>query len=249
MSLSTNSRVGSPIIIDLTVMNKKCSFCAENTHVITQCYELRRFEDLLLAKWRDNIQTPELFMQWVRETYATKMVPYTRRIYARNQQKTGRFDEFSCMASIVNRMNILNLGPLISDNIRRFELLQQEQLLEDIEHDQRIAAENESFQMASNSNVGAAGSKRKVVLIMDEGVNKSEYGVLHQCSICQDSFKRKKMIRLNCNHLFCGPCGTQLRYNFSNCALCRDPITESYVIALKKPKPAEENENEKEKEK
>lgn len=235
--MSLSSRVGSPIIIDLTLMNKKCSFCAENTHVITQCYELRRFEDLLLAKWRDNIQTPELFMQWVREMHANKMVPYTRRIYAWNQQKTGRFDEFSCMASIVNRMNILNLGPLISDNIRRVELIQQQQLLEDIEEDQRLAAEDESFQMASNSTSSSgAGSKRKIVLILDEGVPVNERAVHHECSICQDSFKRKKMIRLNCNHLFCGPCGTQLRSNFSNCALCRTPITESYVIAVKKAK-------------
>lgn len=243
MSLVNTSRVSSPIIIDLTIRNQKCSFCAENTHVITQCYELRRFEDLLLAKWRDNIQTPDLFMQWVRETHVTKMVPYTRRIYAWNQQKTGRFDEFSCMAAIVNRMNILNLGPLISDNIRRFELVQQQQLLDDIEEDQRLAAENESFQMASNSNSSSsAGNKRKIVLILDEGVNKSEHDMQHECIICQETFKRKKMIRLNCNHLFCGPCGTKLRANFSICALCREPITESFVIALKKFKPAEENE-------
>lgn len=237
MSSPSPSRTASPIIIDLTIRNQKCSFCAENTHVITQCYELRRFEDLLLAKWRDNIQTPEVFMQWVRETHVTKMVPYTRRIYVWNQQKTGRFDEFSCMAAIVNRMNILNLGPLISDNIRRYELVQQQQLIDDIEEEQRIAAENESFQMASSSSSSSAlGNKRKIVFILDEGVDKSDFETKHDCVICQESFKRKKMIRLNCSHLFCGPCGTKLRSDFSNCALCREPITESYVIALKKNK-------------
>ena len=113
-------------------------------------------------------------MQWVRDTHVTKMVPYTRRIYVWNQQKSGRFDEFSCMSAIVNRMNILNLGPLISDNIRRFELVQQQQLLDDIEEEQRIAAENESFQMASSSSSSSAlGNKRKIVLILDEGVNKA----------------------------------------------------------------------------
>jgi hypothetical protein len=144
------------------------------------------------------------------------------------------------MSAIVNRMNILNLGPLISDNIRRFELVQQQQLLDDIEEEQRISAENESFQMASNSSSSssAAGNKRKIVLIMDEGVAKSEHDKEHECVICQESFKRKKMIRLNCSHLFCGPCGTKLRSDFSNCALCREPITESFVIAVKKPKPA-----------
>jgi hypothetical protein len=244
--MSMSSRAASPIVIDLTIRNQKCSFCAENTHVITQCFELRRFEDLLLAKWRDNIQTPEVFMQWVRETHVTKMVPYTRRIYVWNQQKTGRFDEFSCMAAIVNRMNILNLGPLISDNIRRFELTQQQQLLDDIEEDQRIAAENESFQMASGSSSSSAlGNKRKMVFILDDGVDQSEHNIEHECVICQDSFKRKKMIRLNCRHLFCGPCGTKLRSDFSNCALCREPITESFVIALKKSKAVEEKEIEK----
>ena len=85
------------IVIDLTTTEvRNCSFCALPNHNISSCQELVRFENMLLEKWRENVTSPHVFIEWLRENYGDKMVPYTRRIYTLNYQKTYRYDEFSC---------------------------------------------------------------------------------------------------------------------------------------------------------
>jgi hypothetical protein len=224
-------QTGLTMVIDMTGHTRcKCSFCGIANHNITQCAELTRFENQLLEKWRENLNTPDVFVDWVYNSFESKMVPYTRRIYALNQQKTCRFDEFACLNAICNRMNSLHLSSFIEASIQRNELLQQEQLLEELEAEQLQSVANQSFlEDQSNSTVN---KKRKVLLIYDDEAHASRDCTERDCGICLDSFPRKHMVSLNCGHLFCTPCGVKLRQEISSCASCRLPITETTVSSL-----------------
>ena len=65
--------------------------------------------------------------------------------------------------------------------------------------------------------------------LVSEDIKDSE-----ECAICYESKTNKKMIKLNCNHEFCGPCIIQTMNNTSQykqpcCAFCREIMT-SFVI-------------------
>ena len=220
------------IVIDLTISRGKCGFCSVNGHNITQCRDLITFENTLLAKWRENLPKPDLFVEWLwgMELFEAKMIPYTRRIYALNQQKCFRYDKASCLSAICNRMNTLHLASFIEATIDRHEVLEQEQMLAELEAEQMQAASAASFN-EDGSRAPTPSRKRKVVLIFDD-CDTAEDSSDHSCSICFDSFQRKDMVKLNCGHLFCPPCGVKLRQDLDTCAICRVPITETCVSSF-----------------
>lgn len=224
---------GLTLVVDLTQSrNSCCSFCGVANHRITNCNDLLLFENSLLEKWRKNLSTPDLFIDWVRENFQNKLVPYTRRIYTLNHQKNSRVDEFSCLSAICNRMNTLHLSSFITGSIERQELLEQERLLAEIEAEQLAEATAESFAAAAEEN-NVVNKKRKVLLIYDNEHNSAKCSEANSCNICMEDFPTKLMVRVNCGHLFCSPCAVRLRQDFSHCANCRSPITETVVFSYK----------------
>ena len=232
--MATSSTTTNTVVIDLTASTdvRNCSFCALPNHNISSCNNLQRFENMLLNKWRENLTRPHVFIEWIRDNFEEKMVPYTRRIYTLNYQKTYRYDEFSCMNAICNRMNTLNLTSYIEANISRHDILEQERLLAELEEEQVAAAQQESFDLPAPRSQ-PSDKKRKLMLIYDKetfkqlSLENEDVSGKVQCSVCWGDFSKKCLVRLNCSHLFCTSCTDRLE----DCAICRAPIVERFVCS------------------
>ncbi len=77
--------------------------------------------------------------------------------------------------------------------------------------------------------------KFDIIPILEEQLLQPQKEKTYECSICYENLHNEDIVKLNCNHEFCGKCikeSLKLHNNKHlgpNCALCRELITAFYV--------------------
>ena len=221
---NTNTIRRIPNAMDLRRLLRKCSYCRETGHNISNCKHstLIHFDSICLFK-KSEINDPLRFAQWLALISIENMNSNTL-IKAYGISKHGcvlRDNMHVVIEKITNK--VYNLVENIDEDYVR---------LPEMENNSATSIFNQmisfnlmtSLLLSPRSVAAPIHPEEEIVikLIYDENVHKNVDSI--ECSICYETKNTTEIVQLNCNHSFCKCCTKQVVETKPSCPYCRTKI-------------------------
>lgn len=213
-----------PNVSDLRRLLRKCSYCRETGHNISNCNHnsLSQFHDLCITI-KIQTENPLLFAHWLATT-SLELINGNTLIKSYGVSKHGcrlRDNMHIIIEKITNNMYGL-IENINEDYVRLPEL--------DTNNRPSIFSEMISFSLMTNllsrvsTHTPIHPQEEEVVikLIYNKNVNKDIDNI--ECPVCYETKDNTEIIKLNCNHNFCKCCTKQIVNNKPDCPCCRKKI-------------------------
>jgi len=233
---STNNRRNTQ------TQKRKCSFCACDGHIITNCNNivLLYFEKLCMLKKKELEESSHrilfdltnwIYMYSIENTNRMVQVLAITRCGATTRTPMG-----ICFNQVIQYILNLTTEDIIN-NQRRLDEFTDTDMTEIFIISSSIIALHlmpilVAFQGYKNQNMN---KKEKINIILSDDndmykIDDINYEDYEECVICYDNKHKNEFVSLNCNHEFCGTCiknvlKKEMFKEESNCALCRKEIT------------------------
>ena len=222
---NTNTIRRIPNAMDLRRLLRKCSYCRETGHNISNCnhHSLIQFDSICLFK-KSEINDPLRFAHWLGLT-SIESINGNTLVKAYGISKHGcilRDNMHVIIEKITNKL--YNLVENIDEDYVRLPEMENSSATSIF--NQMISFNLMTSLLLSPRSVAAAQihPEEEIVikLIYDETVHKNVDSI--ECSICYETKNAAEMVQLNCNHSFCKCCTKQVVETKPSCPYCRTKI-------------------------
>jgi len=214
---------------------RRCSYCRNEDHNISNCNDerLQNFRALLIIRRDELREIPSIdinnkimyFETWLYGQDNNLIKSCAMRFcgaYARNNLQT-------CVEKIISL--IWGVEPDIWSNVVPINDYNYVQLpaisIMDIPDDLDLGAFEFLVGLRNNREESNENGKFGINTVLCVGLEDLE--TKEECNICYEEKQNRHIVKLNCNHKFCGECVSQTlkkcnKFKLPNCAMCRTKI-------------------------